>query len=73
LDGDEKEAQKLFHVCSNEGFFYLDLTTEPRGEKFLSEAQELHHVAKEVFKNVSTDEKLAFKTPDPTTGHLDTG
>lgn len=72
LDGDEKEAETLFHVCSHEGFFYLDLTTESRGKKFSSEADELHHVAKEVFETVSIDEKLAFKTNDAT-GHLDTG
>lgn len=72
LEGDEIEAENLFRVCSNEGFFYLDLTTEPRGKKFLSEAQELHDVAKKMFQ-ISMDEKLAFKVPDPTIGHLDTG
>jgi hypothetical protein len=72
LSDDEEEASTLFRVCSNEGFFYLDLTTEPRGQKFSNEAQKLHHLAKDVFQNVSIDEKLLF-IPTDATGHLDTG
>jgi len=72
LDGDETETEMLFHVCSHEGFFYLDLTTDSMGKKFSSEADELHHVVKEVFGTVSIEEKLAFK-PTDATGHLDTG
>jgi hypothetical protein len=72
LERDEEEARKLFHVCSHEGFFYLDLTTETRGQEFMNEAKQLHHIAKEVFENVSMDEKLAFQ-PTDSNGHLDTG
>lgn len=72
LNGDEAEAEKLFSVCCAEGFFYLDLTTEPRGKEFMREANQLHHVAKDVFENVSFEERSAFKASD-TTGHLDTG
>ncbi|PQE23088.1 2OG-Fe(II) oxygenase family protein [Rutstroemia sp. NJR-2017a WRK4] len=72
LSGNEEEANTLFRVCTNEGFFYLDLTAEPRGQKFSNEAQKLHHVAKDVFQNVSIDEKLSFK-PFDGAAHLDTG
>jgi hypothetical protein len=72
LHGDVEEANTLFRVCSNEGFFYLDLTTEPRGQKFSNEAQELHHIAKDVFQNISIDEKQSFEPADAS-GHLDTG
>lgn len=73
LDGDEETAQTLFRVCCNEGFFYLDLTTAARGQQFLEEANRLHHVAKDVFNDVPMDQKLAFKTGNPLTDHLDTG
>ncbi|KAM3075715.1 hypothetical protein ACMFMG_007846 [Clarireedia jacksonii] len=72
LSGDEEEAKTLFHVCSNEGFFYLDLNTEPKGQNFSNKAQKLHHVAKDVFQNVSIDDKLSF-IPTDSSGHLDTG
>lgn len=73
LDGDEDTAQAVFRVCSHEGFFYLDLTTDPRGQKFLDESNQLHHVAKQVFNNVSIEDKLAYKPGDPMKEHLDWG
>lgn len=72
LEGDEDEAQLLFDVCTHEGFFYLDLTTDPKGSKFLDKAQQLHQVGKEVFNNVPVVEKTSFK-PTDSIGHLDSG
>ena len=73
LNGDEQAAQTLFHVCCNEGFFYLDLTTAPQGQQFLDESNQLHKVAREVFEKVSMEEKLAYKPGDPFKEHLDYG
>lgn len=37
LQGDEDTAETLYQVCTNEGFYYIDLTTHPLGLKFLEE------------------------------------
>lgn len=73
LNGDEQAAQTLFRVCCNEGFFYLDLTTDPQGQEFLDESNKLHQVAKNIFNNVSMEKKLDYKTGDPFKEHLDYG
>jgi hypothetical protein len=73
LDGDEKEGQELFEVLSNEGFFYLDLTVHDLGRQFLEDANQLHHIAADVFNNVPMKDKLAFPPGDPTKDHLHTG
>ena len=73
LDGDDETAKELFEACTTEGFFYLDLTTDSRGQKFLVESEQLHEVAKEVFNNVSMEEKLAYEPGDPMKEHLDWG
>lgn len=72
LQADEETAEALFQVCCNEGFFYIDLTEDPLGQKFLAEGQELHHVGKESFENNSLDVKKAFKHI-PEYGHIDSG
>lgn len=73
LEGDKEEGHELFQVLSNEGFFYLDLTTHPLGHKFLDESNQLYRIAVEVFNNVPMKEKLAFPPGDPTQDHLHTG
>ena len=72
LQADEETAETLFQVCINEGFFYIDLTSEPLGLKFLEEGQQLHHVGKESFENNSLEDKKAFKHI-PEYGHIDSG
>lgn len=52
--------------------FLLDLTTEPRGQGLLEEADQLHNVAKNVLEKVSMDQKSAFQASD-LTGSLDSG
>ena len=73
LNRDEQAAQTLFRVCCNEGFFYLNLTTHPKGQQFLDESNQLHQVAKDVFNKVPMEEKLAYKSGDPYKEHLDYG
>jgi hypothetical protein len=73
LEGDEEEGQGLFNVLSNEGFFYLDLTTHELGRKFLDDSNLLHNIAADVFNNVPMKDKLAFPPGDPTKDHLHTG
>lgn len=73
LDGDEQQCRELFKVLSNEGFFYLDLTTDELGRQFLDESNQLHRLAADVFNNVPMKDKLAFPPGDPTKDHLHTG
>ncbi|KAF2648722.1 Clavaminate synthase-like protein, partial [Lophiostoma macrostomum CBS 122681] len=57
LKNDEKESGELFNVLTNEGFFYLNLTSHELGRQFLDESNQLHHIAADVFNNVPMKDK----------------
>lgn len=72
LSNDVETAQRLFEVCTHEGFFYLDLTTHPTGVKLIEQSQQLRNIGMDVFNNVSMAEKRNFRPTDDTS-FLDSG
>lgn len=73
LNDDAEEARRLFHICTHEGFCYLDLTTHPKGIKLLDDAHQVHKAGVEAFKTPMA-EKYTFKPrASYETGLLDTG
>lgn len=73
LNEDTDEAHRLFHICTHEGFFYLDLTTHPKGIKLLDDAHNVYRSGVKAFKT-PMKEKYTFKPRDSyETGLLDTG
>lgn len=74
LEDDVEEAHRLFHVCTNEGFFYLDLTTHPKGLRLLDDAHQVHTAGRNFFKDTPMADKYTFKPrASYETGLLDTG
>jgi len=72
FDGNEAAAAKTFDIFCNSGFFYLDLTTDPRGQGFDDAANQLHDAAKDIFGHIPIEEKETWKG-NPLQGFLDTG
>ena len=62
LNGDDAEACKLFETCTRTGFFYLNMMDHPTGKKMLEDACVVCRAGKDVFTNLSMDEKRTFKT-----------
>lgn len=74
LSDDAEEANRVFDICTKEGFFYLDLQDHPKGLRFLNGAHLVHDIGKNVFNNVSMEEKYKFEPrASYETGLLDTG
>jgi hypothetical protein len=73
LDGDYEEGKRVFNICSNEGFFYLDLTTHPKGIELLEYAHRMHHMGRDAMTNTSLSEKREFPIRPAYIGLLDTG
>lgn len=71
VDHDPEESARLFHICTNLGFCYLDLTTHDKGLELINNAHILHDVAKTVFIDTPMEVKKEFKTRSA--GRLDTG
>ncbi|KAH0548670.1 hypothetical protein GP486_007786 [Trichoglossum hirsutum] len=55
LNDDEAESRRMFDVCTNEGFFYLDLTGEPKGQKFLRELHDVRQEAEGIFTGTTME------------------
>ncbi|KAI1661762.1 oxidoreductase [Daldinia decipiens] len=64
LENDEDESRKVFEISIKTGFFYLDLTDHPIGQKLLQEGNEVCRIGQEVLPNLSMEEKLAYKARD---------
>lgn len=74
LNDDEEEAHRLFRVCKEEGFCYIDMEDHPKGLKLLDDAHEVHKAGKAAFDSTSMEEKYTFKPrASYETGLLDTG
>lgn len=73
MDDDEKESERLFDICCNEGFCYVDLTSHPQGIKLTEEADSIHQVGKEIFATTSMMDKNTFKERPEDVGVFDTG
>ena len=74
LDDDEEEANKVFEICTHEGFFYLDLTTNSKGLKLLDDAHQVHRAGMRFFKDTPMKDKYTFRPrASYETGLLDTG
>lgn len=59
VNGDVNESDKLFKVCKELGFFYLDLRGIEEGESILKDADALFQVSEQFF-NLDVDEKLKY-------------
>ncbi len=73
IDDDQEEAERLFKICTHEGFCYIDLMDHPKGLRLLEDAHLVHGIGKDVFSNTSMAEKFSFKSPDPSKELIDTG
>ncbi|KAL6720889.1 hypothetical protein ACLMJK_002814 [Lecanora helva] len=49
LDNDAPESDQLFHACRETGFFLLDLTGSDMGERMLDDAEQMFHLAENLF------------------------
>ena len=68
----EAECQKMYGICTDGGFFHLNMMDHPKGVKFLDDAHELHRMGKEYLTTNSVEVKKQFKTRENVT-HLDSG
>ncbi|GAB1311252.1 Fe2OG dioxygenase domain-containing protein [Madurella fahalii] len=59
LAGDSSEAAQVLEAARTYGFFYLDLQGVPEGEALLTESEQFHALAKDVF-SIPLDEKLQY-------------
>ncbi|OCL11392.1 Clavaminate synthase-like protein [Glonium stellatum] len=73
LNGDPQEGKRVFNIGSNDGFFYLDLTTHAKGLQILELAHKMHHIGKGVMENTPLEEKRTFPIRPAYVGLLDTG
>lgn len=64
LENNEEESRKVFDISIKTGFFYLNLTDHPIGQKLLQEGNEVCRVGQQVLPNLSMEEKLAYKARD---------
>ncbi|KAH8817119.1 hypothetical protein F5884DRAFT_778492 [Xylogone sp. PMI_703] len=71
INQDSEESSRLFRICTNLGFCYLDLTTHEKGLELINYAHSLHDVAQTVFLDTPMEVKKEFKTRSA--GRLDTG
>lgn len=63
LHHDPAEAQRLFDVCTDTGFFYLDMMDHPMGRRMWEDACIAVRSGLDVLPEVPMDEKKAFKAP----------
>ena len=68
--GDEDESKAFFEASKNLGFFYLNTEGSTLGDKLVSEAEELHEVQQEFFKQPNEEkEQYAREKIDPFFGY----
>ncbi|KAL8736135.1 MAG: hypothetical protein Q9181_002525 [Wetmoreana brouardii] len=63
LNDDEDEAQRLFKVCKETGFFYLDMMDHPKGKQMWEDACTACRAGQDVLPRVPMQEKKLFKAP----------
>ncbi|OJJ67834.1 hypothetical protein ASPBRDRAFT_199536 [Aspergillus brasiliensis CBS 101740] len=64
LAKDPAEAQRMFAICQDPGFFYLDLTDHPDGLQMLRNVVSCCRLGQSIFPNLPMADKKAFKTRD---------
>ena len=62
LSRDDEEAQRIFRILKDPGFFQLDLTDDPQGVEMLRDVVECHQLAKKLFTTLPLEQKLEYKT-----------
>ncbi|KZF23842.1 oxidoreductase [Xylona heveae TC161] len=62
LEKDQTETQRMFEICQDPGFFYLDLTDHPEGLQMLRDVVSCCRLGQSIFPNKSMEEKKSFKT-----------
>lgn len=55
LNEDDREAVRVLEAAKTRGFFYLDLQSAPEGETLLTESEQLHALARDVFATTLED------------------
>ena len=73
VDDDQEEAERLFKICTHEGFCYINLMDHPKGIKLLEVAHLVHQMGQDICHHTSMSEKYAFKLRAADVGLLDTG
>jgi len=59
LSGDTAESERLFEICQNLGFFYLELCGVSPGDELLRDVATLFNVGKELF-DLPVEEKVSY-------------
>ncbi|KAH6689848.1 oxidoreductase [Plectosphaerella plurivora] len=62
LSKDDEEADRIFKILKDPGFFQLDLTDHPQGVELLRDVVECHGLAKKLFTTLPLEQKLQYKT-----------
>ena len=57
--GDSAYAQKLFETCCTTGFFLLDISGQPTGDKTIKEVDAMFNISKNVF-DLELEEKTRY-------------
>lgn len=63
LNDDEIEGQRLFQVCKETGFFYLDMMDHPKGKQMWEDACTACRAGQDVLPRVPMQEKKLYKAP----------
>jgi hypothetical protein len=65
MELDEEECARVFRICTNEGFFYLDMLDHPQGRQMYENACLACQVGRDVFPNKTVEEKRTYlKRPE---------
>ena len=61
---DAEECRKTFKICTEEGFFYLNLLDHPKGRKMWDDACIACQAGQETLPDRSIEEKREFQVRD---------
>lgn len=63
LNDEDDEAQRMFKICRETGFFYLDMMDHPKGNQMWEDACSACRAGQDVLPRVPMHEKKLFKAP----------
>lgn len=64
LMNDAEECNKMFKICTGEGFFYLNMLDHPKGRKMWEDACVACQVGHDTLPERSVEEKRLYKVRD---------
>ena len=64
LENDEVEVERIWSICKETGFFYLNLVDHPQGLKLWNDGVDVCKIGQAILPSLSMEEKLSYKARD---------